>query len=265
MEIKKNLVDHSMYIIKCPYRMTPELIVVHNTDNDASAKNEVAYMRRNDNEVSFHFAVDDQEIWQGVPLDRNTWNAGDGEGGKGNRKGISVEICYSKSGGARFTKAEERAAAFIAELLIERGWSIDRVTKHQDYNGKSCPKRTLSLGWQRFLDMIQDELDKQTAPAVLYRVQVGAYRDKQNAENMLARLKTAGFDGTIVTDEKEPAEEAEPEKTEETKPAKDLAAVAKKVRDGAYGNGSARKRKLISEGFTEEEIKEIQKIVNSYY
>lgn len=165
MEIKKNLVDPSMYSIKCPYKMTPELIVVHNTDNDASAKNEVAYMRRNDNEVSFHFAVDDKEIWQGVPLDRNTWNAGDGAGGKGNRKGISVEICYSKSGGTRFTKAEERAAAFIAELLIERGWGLDRVTKHQDYNGKSCPKRTLSRGWSRFLAMIQAELDKQTAPA----------------------------------------------------------------------------------------------------
>ena len=32
----------------------------------------------------------------------------------------------------------------------------------------------------------------------LYRVQVGAYRDKPNAEAMIAKLKKAGFDGIIV-------------------------------------------------------------------
>ena len=32
----------------------------------------------------------------------------------------------------------------------------------------------------------------------IYRVQVGAYADKANAENMLKKLKAAGFDGIIV-------------------------------------------------------------------
>ena len=99
---KKNLVSSSKYSIKCPYSMTPEFIVVHNTANDASAQNEVKYMISNNNQVSFHFAVDDKEIVQGLPLDRNAWACGDGANGKGNRKGIQIEICYSKSGGARF-------------------------------------------------------------------------------------------------------------------------------------------------------------------
>lgn len=34
---------------------------------------------------------------------------------------------------------------------------------------------------------------------VLYRVQVGAFRNKQNAVNMLNNIKKAGFDGFIVT------------------------------------------------------------------
>ena len=34
---------------------------------------------------------------------------------------------------------------------------------------------------------------------VLYRVQVGAYSVKANAEAMLAKLKKAGFDGFITT------------------------------------------------------------------
>jgi len=158
MEVIKNLVAESKYYIKCPYSMVATRIVVHNSGNDASAKNEVAYMIKNDNQVSFHYAIDDKEIVQGIPENRNTYNAGDGNG-KGNREGVSMEICYSLSGGDRFIKAEQNAAKFIAEKLKEKGWGIDRVTKHQDYNGKYCPHRTLDLGWQRFLNMIQSELN----------------------------------------------------------------------------------------------------------
>jgi N-acetylmuramoyl-L-alanine amidase CwlA len=160
MKVIQNLVSTSKYNIKCPYSMTPEFIVVHNTANDASARNEVAYMIRNDNKVSFHYAVDDKEIVQGIPENRNAWHAGDGSNGPGNRKGISIEICYSKSGGQRFIEAEKLAAKFIAFKLKEKGWGINRVKKHQDFSGKYCPHRTLDMGWQRFLDMVKSELDK---------------------------------------------------------------------------------------------------------
>lgn len=162
MEIKQNLVNSSKYNIKCPYSMQAEFIVVHNTANDASAKNEIAYMVRNDNSTSFHFAVDDKEVWQGIPLDRNAWHAGDGRNGKGNRKGIGVEICYSKSGGSKFTAAEKNAAKLIAQLLKERDWTIDKVKTHKDMSGKNCPHRTLSLGWDRFLNIIKEEMGETT-------------------------------------------------------------------------------------------------------
>ncbi len=159
MEVIRNLVLPGKYSIKCPYTMTPEFIVVHNTANDASAANEVAYMIRNDNKVSFHYAVDDKEIVQGIPENRNAWHAGDGANGQGNRKGIGIEICYSKSGGKRFEEAEKLAAKFTAYKLYEKGWGIDKVKKHQDFSGKYCPHRTLDMGWQRFLDMVQSELN----------------------------------------------------------------------------------------------------------
>lgn len=158
MNIVKNLVSSSKYSVKCPYSMTPTRIVVHNTANDASARNEVQYMISNNNQVSFHYAVDDKEVVQGIPENRNAWHAGD-ENGTGNRQGLSVEICYSKSGGTKFTNAEKNAAKFIAQLLKERGWGIDKVTKHQDYSGKYCPHRTLDMGWQRFLNMVSAELN----------------------------------------------------------------------------------------------------------
>ena len=157
--IKQNLVAQDIYSIKCPYSMTAEFIVVHNTANDATAENEVAYMIGNKNQVSFHYAVDDQEVVQGLPIDRNAWACGDGANGKGNRKGIQVEICYSKSGGTRFDQAEKNAAHFIATLLRERGWGIEKVKKHQDFSNKYCPHRTLDKGWNGFIQMIKSYLN----------------------------------------------------------------------------------------------------------
>ena len=164
MNIVKNLVSESKYSVKCPYAMTPEFIVVHNTANDATAANEVKYMISNNNQVSFHFAVDDKEIVQGLPLDRNAWACGDGANGKGNRKGIQIEICYSKSGGVRFENAEKNAAKFIAQLLKERGWGVDKVKKHQDFSNKYCPHRTLDKGWASFVNMIKDYLNELNKP-----------------------------------------------------------------------------------------------------
>ena len=165
MNIVKNLVSESKYSVKCPYSMTPEFVVVHNTANDASAENEVKYMISNNNQVSFHFAVDDKEVVQGLPLDRNAWACGDGANGKGNRKGIQVEICYSKSGGARFDAAEKNAAKFIAQLLKERGWGVDKIKKHQDFSGKYCPHRTLDIGWASFVNMVKDYLNELNKPS----------------------------------------------------------------------------------------------------
>ena len=162
---KQNLVSSSKYSIKCPYAMEAEFVVIHNTANDASAEKEVKYMITNDNPTSFHFAVDDKEVIQGLPLDRNAWACGDGANGKGNRKGIQIEICYSKSGGARFENAEKNAAKFIAQLLKERGWGVDKVKKHQDFSNKYCPHRTLDKGWASFVNMVRDYLNELKTPS----------------------------------------------------------------------------------------------------
>ena len=154
MQITKMLVPKERYDIKCPYEMEPEFIIVHNTANDASAMAEISYMIGNNNKVSFHCAVDNTRIVQGIPFARNSWNAGDGKDGDGNRKGISIEICYSKSGGEDFENAEKLAAEYIAFLLKQYNWEIDRVKKHQDFSNKNCPHRTLEEGWQNFLNLV---------------------------------------------------------------------------------------------------------------
>ncbi|NRF01156.1 N-acetylmuramoyl-L-alanine amidase [Bacillus subtilis] len=145
ISVRKNLVASSKYPVKCPYSMDAKYITFHNTANDASADAEIRYMIGNNNEVSYHFAVDDKEVVQGIPTDRNAWHTGDGNGAdSGNRTSIGVEVCYSKSGGTKYKAAEKLAIKFIAQLLKERGWGVDRVRKHQDWSGKYCPHRVLA-------------------------------------------------------------------------------------------------------------------------
>lgn len=159
VEIKVVPCPEEQLAVKCPFAMKPTRIVIHNTENDATAEQEIAYMHSNPREVSFHFAVDDEHAVQGIALDRNAWHAGDGNG-KGNREGIGIEICYSRSGGERFEKAQKNAAALTAQLLRSYGWGIDRVTKHQDYSGKDCPRRTMNeIGWDGFLQLVREAYD----------------------------------------------------------------------------------------------------------
>ncbi|MFP7377725.1 N-acetylmuramoyl-L-alanine amidase [Bacillus paralicheniformis] len=160
ISVRKNLVASSKHSLKCPYSMNAKYITFHNTANDAPAANEIAYMNRNGSSTSYHFAVDDKEVVQGIPTNRNAWHCGDGDGvNSGNRTSIGVEVCYSKSGGAKYKAAEKLAIKFIAQLLKERGWGVDRVKKHQDWSGKYCPHRVLDEGrWDAVKAAIAAEL-----------------------------------------------------------------------------------------------------------
>lgn len=261
MDVVKNLVDPSRYSIKCPYEMNAEFIVVHNTYNDAPARNEIAYMISNNNKTSFHYAIDDKEIVQGIPENRNAWHASDGGSGKGNRKGLAIEICYSESGGDRFIAAEKLAAKFIACKLKEKGWGMDKVKKHQDFSGKYCPHRTLDMGWERFLQMVQTELDKLTG-AVLYEVRAnGALENKDKAEALAVLLRLEGFEVTVseLAPETAPVPVPEPAPTPEPPREKSLEEIAREVINGDWGNGAERRNRLTAAGY---DYATVQKMVN---
>jgi len=164
---KQSLLPSNKYSLKATFIMAPLFITVHNTANDAPAANEISYMIGNNNQVSYHVAVDDKEVIQAIPFNRNAWHCGDGGGStdpnalkKGNRLSIGIEICYSKSGGVRYGVAEENAVQYVAKLLKQFGWGIERVKKHRDWNGKYCPHRILSEDrWESFLKRIEKAMN----------------------------------------------------------------------------------------------------------
>lgn len=151
MEIKQDylVTNPDRLEVIAPYPMNPTEITFHNTYNDASASAEVRNVRNNSKGTSFHSAVDDKEVQQVVPFNRNAWHAGDGNG-RGNRHSIGVEICYSMSGGTRYRKAELNAIDHISDLMIKFNIPIEKVKTHQERNGKYCPHRMLDegrVGW----------------------------------------------------------------------------------------------------------------------
>ena len=256
ISIRQNLVDSSKYSIKCPYDMNAEFIVVHNTANNASANNEIAYMLSNNNKVSYHYAVDDTEIVQGIPENRNAWHAGDGGNGQGNRKGLAIEICYSKSGGERFDKAEENAAEFIANKLKEKGWGIDKVKKHQDFANKYCPHRTLDYGWERFLNKIRNYLGEEQVDIDTSSKDLNAIADEViagkwgNGEDRKNRLAQAGYNYSEV----QALVNQKLNGTSISSNKKSVDVVADEVIAGKWGNGTDRKTNLENAGYNYQEV-----------
>lgn len=210
-KIRQQWLPANKYSIKAPYSMKAEYITVHNTANDASAANEIAYMIRNNNATSFHVAIDDKEAIEAIPFSRNAWHAGDGANGTGNRKSIGIEICYSKSGGDRYKKAEANAIEYIAQALVQLSLKPDRVRYHKQWSGKNCPHRIIAEGredsFKAAIEKRYNELKnpkpvapkpKPVAPSPsskddMYRVkvdgkQVGAYA---NDKNVLAQVDKA--------------------------------------------------------------------------
>lgn len=72
----------------------------------------------------------------------------------------------------------------------------------------------------------------------LYKIQVGAYREKTNADNMMAKLKAAGFDAFITT-----------ESGASVSTIKSIDEIAREVIRGDWGNGADRRNRLTSAGY----------------
>ena len=158
--------------------MTPRYITIHDTGNPARGANAEMhgrYLRSQeaiDREVMWHFTVDDREIRQHLPLDRNGWHAGDGWDGPGNRQSIAIEICENADGDR--AAAEANAAMLVAHLIRTVPTLMpfpECVVQHNRWSGKDCPRvfRSRPGGWEGFLAMVQQHLTQQERTPVPIR------------------------------------------------------------------------------------------------
>ena len=189
--------------------MEAKSLTIHSTANlKSTAQNERDNLNRVDNTSStgFHIVVDDMQAIECVPLNKVTYHAGDGASGPGNSTSIGLEICES---GNR-SRTIENAANIAAKILHERNWGIDKLKRHFDWSGKICPRILSDNDWKEwnvFKSKVQAHINSfnqsNTTTSKIYRVQVGAYSVKANADKILNDLKLAGFNGIIKEEDVE--------------------------------------------------------------
>ncbi len=141
--------------------MKARYITIHETANTAAganAENHAKYLYKQATEgtfrtASWHFTVDDKQIYQHLPTNENGWHAGDGDG-SGNRESIGIEIAVNQDGD--YNKALENAKRLAGYLMNKEGIGADHIYKHQQWSGKKCPDILISRGnWAGFVQGIQ--------------------------------------------------------------------------------------------------------------
>ena len=120
-------------------------IVLHETDNfykNTGAKNHANYLSyTNKTSTSWHYTVDDSEIYHHIPDNEVAFHASNRTG---NLFGIGIELCVNKDG--NYEKTFENATKLVAYLLNEYDLSIEDIKTHSDFTNKNCPHNILVNG-----------------------------------------------------------------------------------------------------------------------
>ncbi len=135
-------------------------VVVHDTANTSTGANALSHANYLYNAAlagttlwtSWHFTIDDSEIYQHLPTYERGYHAGDGstrpyEGsylGGGNRNGIGIEMAINEDGD--MMRTWQRTAKLVTQLLLEYNLPVDHQKFHNDFSGKDCPNTLRNAG-----------------------------------------------------------------------------------------------------------------------
>lgn len=155
-------------------------------------------------------AAGEIETYQTLPFDICCWGVGSGKNGSYNYNPvprIQFEICEDGlTDEAYFTKAMKEAQEFCAYLCSTYDLSVGSICSHaeawqQGYasNHGDCDFWLKKFG--RDMDWFRTEVQKLKSsivkPKTIYRVQVGEYKVRANAEQMAKKLKNLGISSNI--------------------------------------------------------------------
>jgi hypothetical protein len=138
-------------------------IVIHETGNagrnaNAASHNNYLHTQAGSQKKSWHYTVDDREIYYHIPDNEIAFHAGDGltqDGG--NQNGIGIEMCINPE--SDYEQTLKNTAKLSAMLLKTYDLPIDSLKKHEDFSGKHCPDHLLSEGrWDEFVAMVASEM-----------------------------------------------------------------------------------------------------------
>lgn len=175
-------------------------IVIHYTAGDGdTAENNGKYFSGANRQASAHYFVDADSIVQTVKEGDTAWHAGNWAM---NCRSIGIEMCSKKDSNGKYYIPEATVAntvALVKELMKKYDIPAAGVIRHYDVNGKKCPEpfvRTPAL-WDDFRKRLT-ATTATTTKAALYRVQVGAFSQKANADRLKKELESKGYPAIVV-------------------------------------------------------------------
>lgn len=178
-------------------------ITIHETGNRTKGANAEMHARyiNSGSSATWHYTVDDSTIIQHFLDNRQCWHAGD-RSGKGNTESIGIEICVNRDG--NFLKAIDNAVDLVAKLIKKHDIPIRNIKQHNEWSGKNCPQQIRSgkygITWKQFIDKVQSKLNNKVPPETnkLYRVQLGAFTNLDNAIKLKEELIAKGYKDAFI-------------------------------------------------------------------
>lgn len=133
-------------------------LVIHDTGNygkGANALSHYNYFGGGNRNASAHYFVDDKGIIQIIGDSYSAWHCGD----KWNRKyatrndvtnsnSIGIEMCVNSDG--NYNLMYKNTVELVKNLMVKFNIPLDRVVRHFDATGKSCPNHMKSNNWEKW-------------------------------------------------------------------------------------------------------------------
>jgi len=156
-------------------------------------------------------------VVQNLPEDIAAWGSGKGKKGSYNYEPtghIQFEICEDNLKNKEYFDAVYRAAIELcADICRRYGWKSNVIVSHREAHAKGFASNHSDidhwlLKFGLTMNDFRNEVDKLLTPKEeeapkkekLYRVQVGAYSKRENAEEMKAKLISDGYPAIIKED-----------------------------------------------------------------
>ncbi|MCL2521469.1 MAG: N-acetylmuramoyl-L-alanine amidase [Erysipelotrichales bacterium] len=131
-------------------------ITIHETGVSTTGTNAAFWnnvINTDDRAISWHYTVDEHEIFQHIPDNYRANHAGEHFG---NQWAIGIEMAINADG--NFEGALRMYAKLVAYLLQKHNLPLSSVRSHQYFSGRHCPDIILRTGrWAEFLGMIMNE------------------------------------------------------------------------------------------------------------
>ena len=108
---------------------------------------------------------------------------------------IHIEVCYKRQSGEFEEKSIVALGELVRSLMKKYAIPAGKVVRHYDLTGKLCPAYYVD---EAHWAALHERITSVQKSSELYRVQVGAFSSRANAEAYMQKLKKAGFDGFVV-------------------------------------------------------------------